>query len=76
MFELDRVVVDFAGDDHVFFERDHVLFRIAAAQPGRFVDAQTDTVEAVEAGQPRAGAFALNASAQELTDELDRFPER
>ena len=74
MFELDRVVVDLAGDDHVFFQRDHVLFRIAAAQPGRFINTQTDAVEAVEAGQAGAGAFAegferLGAGAG--ADELD-----
>ena len=51
MFQLHRVVIDFEGDDHVFLEGDHVFFRVAAAQPRRFVNAQTDAVITVEAGQ-------------------------
>ena len=38
MLQLYRIVIDLERDNHVFFEGDHVFFRIATAQPWRFIN--------------------------------------
>jgi hypothetical protein len=48
MLELYWVMIDLESDDHIFFKCHFIFLGIAAAQPRRFVDTQSNAVKSVK----------------------------